>query len=213
MKKFLLLVLLVTLFAFAFSNGDGEWQDGEVNVNVEVLKHVEIFVTTPPVIDNWNRSTNNTPSVQKLDPSVRDYGYITQTGATVGIRANSAMIVKTFFRINTTYMPSSFYNYIPGSITGDFGMIEGGLLVYRSTDVDWDASTDPLVPYDYPISIVSDGDPQDYTILNKMYDDGEIYVQYCFQIKFEDNNWYVLHAGEDHNLGHIIILVEATDMF
>ncbi|MGM0641719.1 MAG: hypothetical protein ACQESN_09890 [Thermotogota bacterium] len=213
MKKILLLVLLVSLFAFAFSNGDGEWQEGEVNVNVEILKHVEIFVQTPPLIDNWNRSTEHTPSVQALDPSFRDYGYITQTGATVGIRSNASMIVKTFFRINTTYMPSEFYNYVPGSTSGDFGNIEGGLLVFRSTDVDFDGTTDPLELYDYPISITPDSDPQNYTVLNKLHDDGEIYVQYCFQIKFEDENWWMLQAGEDKNLGHIIILVEATDLF
>lgn len=213
MKKILMFFLLITLVLFAFSNGVDESKSGQVNVNVEILRHVEIFVQTPPIIDNWNKSTPLTPSVQKLDPSVRDYGYITQTGSTVGIRSNSSMIIKTFFRINTTYMPSSFYNYLPGSITGDFGMIEGGLLVYRSTDVDFDDTTDPLVPYDYPISIVSDGDPQDYTVLNKMYDDGEIYVQYCFQIYFSDDNWWLLQAGEDHNLGHIMILVEATDAF
>ena len=205
--------LLLSLFIFAFSNGDGEWQSGEVDVNVEILNHVEIFAQIPPLIDNWNKSTPLTPSVQKLDPSVREYGYITQTGATVGIRANSAMIVKTFFRINTTYMPSSFYNYGMGGCSGEFGSIEGGVLVYRSSDVDYDGMTDPLELYDYPICITADADPQDYTVLNKLYDDGEIYVQYGFQIFFTENNWWILQAGEDHNLGHIIIMVESTDLF
>lgn len=213
MKKILMFFLLITLVLFAFSNGVDESKSGQVNVNVEILRHVEIFVQTPPIIDNWNKSTPLTPSVQKLDPSVRDYGYITQTGSTVGIRSNSAMIIKTFFRINTTYMPSSFYNYSSGGCSGEFGNIIGGVLVYRNSDVDYDATTDPLELYSYPICITADSDPQTYTILNKMYDDGEIYVHYGFQIRFTDDNWWLLQAGEDHNLGHIMILVEATDAF
>lgn len=156
---------------------------------------------------------------ESMDPSKRDNNYA-QWGNTIKFKSNSKVVVRSKFVPNENNMDSDFYNNDYAGTEHQYTDVEG-MVVSLNDEI---ANLDNLIDiFRYfsniynngfqTLAIASEDNDPSYTSVNLDYKDGETTIWYGVQIKFTDENWWKVRAGENINIGTIHVIVEAVDNF
>ena len=197
MKKLLFFILFLSLLTISFANVSED--NGSIDVNVTVLPHVTMtFNPTDQLLNSWKKVNSSNETVNEIDPSLRDVRYYA-TGVNAEIKTNANIEIKSAFIVNTEFMDQSFYNPITGVI--DENVVSGGISFIEDSD-----------EYGfYPLAI-SSTTPKEYTTIIHNYDGTSGFnIQYSMNLRFTEDNWYKIKAGEDITIGYIEVIINTIE--
>ena len=172
--------------------------DSNIPVNVKILKHVEIEIEDSSIDSNdWKVGLNTYSKLlnNSMDPSERINNY-KSLRKKVNVNTNTNVVIKTYFNVDENFMDQNFYNnnYTLNNI------ISGAVSFYA-----YGSWVDEGVPL--PITSNELGTQTTYNFeINGSSGNFDIY--YNMKIKFTDDNWWKILAGE-HTIGQIVVTVEA----
>jgi hypothetical protein len=231
-KKMMLVISLLSLFIISFSIKVNNSQN--ISVNVDVKKYVKLIDGCDVALKYWGEKDTYKKlfggegsylnPVNALDPEQRENGYMVFWGDFIGVISNYDIKVHSYFKINQEVMQDEFYNDLAEG-ESDFigwGNIEGAVAGIHPDYFE------ALREFDFKekiyrvfhglnptqaLPIVSGNSFVEGTTTSIENRGKLMILWFGMQIKFTDDNWWKVQAGENIKIGTIHVTVEAVDSF